>query len=133
LEVDVDYEFSRNSFDDSYRIVFSMGHEAMGRWLLDELGTDLNEVDAWLATFTQLRQEQQWRGHTFTLTANPEEVVVMANAMLQTPSDEATDTLSAQDLQFYDQESSAACGYEDFLAMLEAYRDFIARYGRRTR
>ena len=61
------------------------------------------------------------------------QVVVMANAMLQTPSDEATDTLSAQDLQFYDQESSAACGYEDFLAMLEAYRDFIARYGRRTR
>ncbi len=110
---------------------FSMGHEAMGRWLLDELGTELSHVERYLETLHQLDSEQQWHGHTFTLTANQDEVVVMANAMLQTPSDEAEATLSAQALTFYDQESCAACGYDDFIEMLEAYRDFIVRYGRR--
>nr|WP_077459843.1 YacL family protein [Salinivibrio sp. EAGSL] len=131
MEVDVDYEFSRNSFDDSYRIVFSMGHEAIGRWLFDEVGTELSHVEQYVEALAQLENEQQWRGHTFTLTANKDEVVVMANAMLQTPSDEAQATLSAQALTFYDQESCAACGYDDFMEMLSAYRDFIIRYGRR--
>ncbi|OOE90176.1 YacL family protein [Salinivibrio sharmensis] len=127
----MDYEFSRNSFDDSYRIVFSMGHEAIGRWLLDELGTELTQVTSCLHTLQQLESELQWRGHTFTLTANRDEVVVVANAMLQPASDEAQTTLNEQALTFYDEESSAACGYQDFLAMLEAYQDFISRYGRR--
>ncbi|SIO05306.1 YacL family protein [Salinivibrio sp. ES.052] len=127
----MDYEFSRNSFDDSYRIVFSMGHEAMGRWLLDELGTELTRVTSCLHALQQLNSERQWRGHTFTLTANRDEVVVMANAMLQPASDEVQATLSEQALDFYDEESCAACGYQDFLEMLEAYQDFITRYGRR--
>nr|WP_152795050.1 MULTISPECIES: YacL family protein [unclassified Salinivibrio] len=131
MEVSVDYEFSRNSFDDSYRIVFSMGHEAIGRWLLDELGTELTQVTSCLHTLQQLESEQQWRGHTFTLTANRDEVVVVANAMLQPASDEAQTTLNEQALTFYDEESYAACGYQDFVVMLDAYQDFIVRYGRR--
>lgn len=36
----MDYEFKKNTLDGSYHAVFSMGHEALGRWLIEEIGKD---------------------------------------------------------------------------------------------
>ena len=35
----MDYEFRRDPFG-GYRARFSMGHEAIGQWLIDEVGKD---------------------------------------------------------------------------------------------
>ena len=40
----MDYEFRRDPFG-GYRARFSMGHEAIGQWLIDEVGKDEEKLD----------------------------------------------------------------------------------------
>lgn len=125
----MDYEFRRNSLDGSYHVTFSMGHEAIGRWLLDELTTDSQRIERLLSALEDQKkpgtEELQWRGKVFTLTANREEVLIQANALLQGGED-----IEEPDLALYEEESISVCGLEDFTEVIEAWRDFIARYGR---
>ena len=126
----MDYEFRRNTLDGTVHCEFSMGHEALGRWLVDELGTDANELDEVITALTQVIAhggEWQRKGNVFHLLINNEEAQIQANALYE-ENDEA---LSEDFLHFYDEESVSLCGPEDLLAVLMAWQDFLQRFGYR--
>jgi len=102
-----------------------MGHEALGRWLSEEIGTDplrLNEV---LVAIERLAAGtwHQWRleGQELSLELSREEAWIEANA-LRLPADPVTET---QELTLYDQESVCGCGLEDFSKVLFAWQAFL--------
>lgn len=119
----MDYEFRRDLYG-GYQAEFSMGHEAIGLWVTDELGSDAGQIAALLNKIEALQSQQCWQhqvaGREFVLTMNQSGVEVRA-ALLDDADDEAPDELS-----HYDQESEASCGLDDFRQMLEAWRTFTA-------
>ncbi len=117
----MDYEFRRNLYG-RYQAEFSMGHEALGLWLSEELGTDPLLISSLLKKVEQLQNQQCWQhqqpGREFTLTMNQDGIEVRA-ALLDDLADEAPD-----ELNHYDQESQACCGLDDFRQLLESWREF---------
>lgn len=117
----MDYEF-RHDIAGQVSAVFSMGHEAIGHWLNEEVKGDL-------ALLTRIEQaavalkgsERQWQlaGHEYSLWLDSEEVMVRAN-QLALEGDELE-----EGMHYYDEESLSLCGLEDFLLVLERYRRFI--------
>ncbi|CZF83588.1 hypothetical protein GCE9029_03884 [Grimontia celer] len=125
----MDYEFRRNTLDDSFHAELSMGHEALGRWLVDELGTDHDAIDEVLENLKLvMEQGGEWTrsGKVFLLQLTQEEALVQANIVLEGSDEEMPDV----DLHAYEEESVSLCGPEDLLLVLEAWQDFIRRYGR---
>ncbi|KKD60371.1 hypothetical protein RN22_11535 [Grimontia sp. AD028] len=125
----MDYEFRRNTLDDSFHAELSMGHEALGRWLVDELGTDHDAIDEVLENLKLvMEQGVEWTrsGKVFLLQLTQEEALVQANIVLEGSDEEMPDV----DLHAYEEESVSLCGPEDLLLVLEAWQDFIRRYGR---
>ncbi|MFD2178767.1 YacL family protein [Veronia pacifica] len=128
----MDYEFRRNTLDDSFHAELSMGHEALGRWLVDELGTDSAAISKLLSAVEDVSQsEQDWNmpGKEFHLTVNREEALIQANSVLNSVDSEPEND-SGEDLREYDDESISLCGLEDFVKLVTAWQDFIKRYGR---
>ncbi|PML77574.1 YacL family protein [Enterovibrio norvegicus] len=125
----MDYEFRRNTLDDSFHAELSMGHEALGRWLVDELGTDHAEIENVLKNLQDvIQQGGEWNrsGKVFHLQLTQEEALVQANALLEGTDEE----MPEQDFHAYEEESVSLCGPEDLMTLLEAWQDFIRRYGR---
>ncbi|MBE1276190.1 YacL family protein [Enterovibrio baiacu] len=125
----MDYEFRRNTLDDSFHAELSMGHEALGRWLVDELGTAHAEIDNVLTNLQDVMQQGgEWNrpGKVFHLQLTQEEALVQANALLEGTDED----MPEQDFHAYEEESVSLCGPEDLMTLLEAWQDFIRRYGR---
>jgi len=80
----MDYEFRRDPFG-GYRARFSMGHEAIGQWLIDEVGKDEEKLDELFSIIDQLsnrtRTEYQLHGGDYSLLLTPEEAEVKANVL----------------------------------------------------
>ena len=122
----MDYEFRRNLYG-RYQAEFSMGHEALGLWLTEELATDQAMISILLNKLEKLQTQQCWHHHQpgreFMLTMNQDGIEVRA-ALLDDMADEAPD-----DLTHYDQESQACCGLDDFRQLLESWAEFIKTSG----
>ncbi|MGL4859435.1 MAG: YacL family protein [Enterobacteriaceae bacterium] len=121
----MDYEFHR---EPTRGIIakFSMGHEALGYWLTEEIRGDLSALSEVENIAQQLRgSEREWHkeGHEYSLLIRGGEVIVQANS-LTFPEDEV-----AEGLSYYDAESHSICGIEDFLQVLRAYRLFSLEEG----
>lgn len=75
----MDYEFRRDPFG-GYRARFSMGHEAIGQWLIDEVGKDEEKLDELFAIIDQLssrtRVEYRLLGGDYSLLLTHEEAEV---------------------------------------------------------
>ncbi|MBD1575288.1 MULTISPECIES: YacL family protein [Vibrio] len=123
----MDFEFKKNTLDGSYRVVFSSGHEAIGHWLIEEIGTDVDKLDAIVQQLgAQKNINQEWRqlGKDWTLSIEQNEIHISANHLLNMDSDEEEefdDSLSA-----YDEESVSWCGIEDFEQVLQSWRAFVS-------
>ena len=119
----MDYELDRDLYG-RHQAKFSMGHEALGLWLSEELGTDRRRTDTLLEKIGQLQHRAcgdfRQAGREFDLTMSPDGIEVRA-ARLDDMDDEVTEGLS-----HYDQESEASCGLDDFRQLLEAWRAFIS-------
>jgi uncharacterized protein YacL (UPF0231 family) len=104
----------------------SMDHEAFGLWLSDDLsddGTRLAElIEAIDAIIEGRKQEYEWRGQDFLLRLNRDDAEVIALELLQ---EHSLEDLEDEDLDFYDAESRAMCGLEDFRDLLIEWRDFL--------
>ena len=118
----MEYQFRRDLFGRA-DATFSMGHEAMGSWLLEETGTRLSKISELLSIIASLKDRQRWEyiheGEQFNLTLTRDSAEVRA-ALLDTdmmPDD--------SDLDYYDDESACHCGLDDFQEMLIAWRQFI--------
>ncbi|AXW85920.1 hypothetical protein AU509_11430 [Lonsdalea britannica] len=117
----MDYEFLRD-VTGVVIVRMSMGHEAVGHWLNEEVNGQLavlDEVEA--GARSVLGSERQWQlqGHEYSLLLDEEEVIIRANQLSLT-CDEMEEGMS-----YYDEESLSLCGLEDFLALLSKYRQFI--------
>ncbi|KGQ70216.1 hypothetical protein A1D23_06325 [Chelonobacter oris] len=104
----------------------SMEHEAIANWINSEIYADQQKlaevfmlVDA-VKRSANPQQEQRLIGHEFSLSLNAEEVMVQANSLAFDSNDELEDGFS-----YYDQESLAFCGLEDFERFIAQYRTFI--------
>lgn len=119
----MEFEFKRDVLYKTIRCQFSMGHEAMGTWLEQELTSDLAGI-ARLFEQIQLLQQQQLEqfellGSEFSLFLNKDEAKVIANVLLSEQGE------LPEDLHYYDEESIALAGLEDFEQMLRSYERFI--------
>ncbi|MGF1680710.1 YacL family protein [Photobacterium makurazakiensis] len=122
----MDYDFKKNTLDGSYHATFSMGHEALGRWLLEEIGKNFERMDEVMFQLGALKNStQEWRliGDELTLTLQDNEALIQANFLFSQDDTELED-----DFDFYDEESLALCGFEDFELVLQAWRAFVTRF-----
>ncbi|MFH0256022.1 YacL family protein [Vibrio rumoiensis] len=119
----MDFEFKKNTLDGSYRVVFSSGHEAIGHWLIEEVGSDIAKLDhVLLQVGAQRNINQEWRllGQDWSLFLEQNEVHISSNLLLSLEDEQFDDDLSA-----YDEESESWCGIEDFEQVLHSWRAFI--------
>jgi uncharacterized protein YacL (UPF0231 family) len=103
---------------------FSYGHEAFGPWLEQEVGKDsvkLEQITAMLANVSNIDEICQI-GKEYTLTIAFGEVEVSANA---NHIDEQLPDHLVNDVDDFEQDSTASCGLEDFVEMLNSWREFI--------
>ncbi len=101
---------------------FSMDHEAVGYWLNEEVKCDLTLIDAINAAYDEIKGSENQRefiGHEYTLLIDDEEIMIKANQMVF-----ETDDLE-EGLSYYDNESVAFCGIDDFQNMLKDYCAFV--------
>ncbi|ELZ9704187.1 TPA: YacL family protein [Proteus mirabilis] len=117
----MDYEFQRD-LTGGILARFSMDHEAIGYWLNDEIQGDISLIDQILTEMDEVKgSEKQWQliGKEYSLSIDDEEIMVMANT-LHFETDDLEEGMS-----YYDNESIAFCGLDDFATMLQKYRLFI--------
>ncbi|OOR98178.1 hypothetical protein B0187_09565 [Haemophilus paracuniculus] len=108
----------------------SMDHEAFARWI----NTEISENPIQLATIFEkialckksTASDYEWifEGREYSLYLNADEVMVKANHLEDVFDEESLE----EGFSFYDQESIAFCGLEDFEAFLTAYQKFSQTY-----
>ncbi|MCL1040353.1 MULTISPECIES: YacL family protein [Shewanella] len=120
----MEYEFRRNTLTGTLVAQFTMDHEIMGLWFVDELGEDktlIGQVQEAIAALQQGKiREQRFIGQAVSIELDEEQVRVFAN-VLETEDD----TLLDESMSLYDGESQAYCGLEDFEAALNSWQAFI--------
>lgn len=117
----MDYEFRRD-VTGQIHAQFSMGHEAIGYWLNEEVKGDTAVIETIKnAAQTVIGSEKEWvlPGKEYTLSLDEQEVMVRAN-QLEFSNDEME-----EGFQYYDEESLSFCGLTDFLSMLDRYHEFL--------
>lgn len=121
----MDHEFVRD-IEGRFIARLSMGHEAFGSWLTDELGTDVEKCNELLSVIKQipaLDDGYELSGEVFRLYLDQEAATVSALELQFETSSEQSQELG---LSYYDDELFAACGLDDFEQLLTAWRDFIS-------
>lgn len=120
----MEFEFKTDYLNDSFRAEFSMGHEAVGHWLITEMGTVVADIEQLLAEIAVIKQQENTErvvvGRDFSLILSPQDIMVRANSLQL----EAV-LPDGEDLSHYDDESCAECGIEDFETMLHSWMEFI--------
>lgn len=122
----MEYDFVRD-LTGKVLVKSSMGHEAIGQWLNEEVSGNislLDQVEQQLDAVAGSLRQWQHIGHEYTLLMDGEEVMVRANDLLFV-NDELEDGMS-----YYDDESLALCGTDDFRHLLQQYRAFLTGNGR---
>ncbi|EGQ9057062.1 MULTISPECIES: YacL family protein [Vibrio] len=120
----MEFEFIRNTLMGEYYVKCSMGHEIVGRWLQEEIGKDpvkIAQVEALIdKAFSLPSQEYTLTGTEISLMIQGDEVLVQENALSHD-----YDVEMESEFDFYDAESTASCGIEDFVALIEQWKDFL--------
>lgn len=103
---------------------FSYGHEAFGPWLEQEIGQNpkhLNHLEALLNTHSVTQQSKTLIGKEYSIEIDHGEVEVTANVNhIEQNLPEALQ----HDVDDFEQNSIAHCGLEDFISMLQSWREF---------
>ena len=121
----MDYEFRKNLIEGGYSARFSMEHQLLARWVIEDLGTDVARIDDLLRQIAAHQQggtNIEQRGQEMTLIIESNEVTVQANDLF---SEQEFDL--EPDMELYNLESIAEWGVEDFMAMLHSWRAFFYR------
>jgi len=122
----MEYRFRKDTLNDTYRVDFSMGHEAFGSWLLSELGAEKEHVSQLIerldeVKFLKSEQEILMVGRDFSLTLTCDDALIRANSL-----NIDSELPQGEDFSHYDDESASACGIEDFETMLLSWHAFIS-------
>jgi len=117
----MEYEFLRD-LTGQVKVRMSMDHEAVGHWFNEEVKENLALLDEVEAAMRSIKgSERQWQriGHEYTLWMDDEEIMICANHLA------LEDDGLEEGMNYYDEESLSFCGVEDFLAVMNAYRQFL--------
>ncbi|MDO5055506.1 MAG: YacL family protein [Pasteurella oralis] len=100
----------------------SMGHEAVANWFNSEVRSNSDKIQYALHQIQTLKPQQELTliGHEYTLFINQQEIMVRANNLTIESEQPLED-----DFHYYDEESIAFCGTDDFIHFLQSYLDFI--------
>lgn len=120
----MDYQFTR--YPDQVVVKFSMEHQAIANWFNTEVRLNSQLIPTALNYLQQAKQSHSAQefsliGSEFSLFINADEVMIKANNLAIDEQDELED-----DFHYYDEESIAFCGLEDFEQFLQSYLSFIA-------
>lgn len=120
----MDYEFNQDSFGE-ITAKFSMGHEAIGYWLYDEINDDLKKIFLLTRIAKEKIKQQsfdyyQLIGQRYLLRLNCDEVTIQQKHFAE------LDISLEQGMHYDDNDKQASCGTIDFLMMLEQYAAFIS-------
>jgi len=119
----VDYELSYNLLGHP-EARFSMGHEALGIWLTEELGKDSQKLALVLANIEMLQlgqlQEIIVQGKEYQLLMQTDGVQVCAHQMFGDPQESELD-----EVELDNSLSFAECGLEDFKLALLSWQSFF--------
>nr|WP_269814541.1 YacL family protein [Amphritea pacifica] len=121
----VDYDFTHDIYG-AFRAEFSMGHEALGYWLTYELRSRQAVISELLRIIAELQNHQRidylMEGAEYNLLLTRDEAVVRAHAL-----DSAFEEQQPEDnLVFYDQQSTASCGLDDFIEIIDGWQQFTS-------
>lgn len=120
----MEFEFIKNTLLGEYAVKCSMEHQIVGRWLQEEIGQDQAKINQVLALIEQAvkspAQEFLWTGREISLMMQGDEIQVQDNALAYDAEHELE-----SDFFLYDSESVAACGREDFIALLTQWQNFV--------
>ncbi|MEZ9230577.1 YacL family protein [Vibrio amylolyticus] len=120
----MEFEFTRNTLMGEYYVKCSMGHEIVGRWLQDEIGKPLSNIEAVERLIDRAKalpsNEHTLLGHEISLMISEDEVTISENVLSH--GDELEE---GSEFQYYNSESTASCGIDDFEMLIEQWRDFL--------
>ena len=120
----MEFEFIRNTLMGEYYVKCSMGHEIVGRWLQEEIGKDpmkIAQVEKLIErSFSAPSQEHNLTGTEISLMIQGDEVLVQETALAH-----EYDVEMESEFDFYNAESTASCGIEDFMTLIEQWKDFL--------
>ncbi|AOF54050.1 hypothetical protein BKG91_06015 [Rodentibacter caecimuris] len=116
----MDFQFTSHQGNISAKC--SMEHIALANWFNTEVRSNPTAILTALSTARQLTENQEKRliGAEYSLFLNADEVMVRANNLVI-----ESETILEDNFHYYDEESIAFCGTQDFIHFLEAYIDFI--------
>lgn len=106
----------------------SMEHQAVANWFNTEVRLNSSLISTALSALQQAKtlsfeQELSFIGMEYGLFINADEVMIKANNLgTETEQNEILE----QDFHYYDSESIAFCGLEDFERFLRSYLEFVA-------
>ncbi|TFH91051.1 YacL family protein [Vibrio ouci] len=120
----MEFEFIRNTLMGEYYVKSSMGHEIVGRWLQEEIGKDWQKIEHVENLLEQVRQAPQLEhtlvGAEISLNAQGDEIIVQENVLGHGQEMDA-----GSEFDFYDSESTASCGIDDFEDLIEQWKTFL--------
>lgn len=120
----MDYDFTRDIYG-NVCAEFSMGHEAIGSWLSEEVGDSAALISEILRAVEQLKARQRFdytrEGHEFDIEISMDEAVVRAHSLDSDGDAEMPD----EEMDFYDEESFARCGLDDFAELMLGWQQFV--------
>ena len=117
----MDFQFTH--YQGNVSVKYSMEHIALANWFNTEVRSNPKAILTALSTAQSLSENQEkiLIGAEYTLFLDADEVMVRANNLAI-----ETDEILEDDFHYYDEESIAFCGTQDFIHFLEAYVDFIS-------
>ena len=117
----MDFQFTH--YQGNVSVKCSMEHIALANWFNTEVRSNPKAILTALSTAQSLseNQEEILIGAEYTLFLDADEVMVRANNLTI-----ETDEILEDDFHYYDEESIAFCGTQDFIHFLEAYVYFIS-------
>ncbi|TRX54063.1 YacL family protein [Thalassomonas sp. M1454] len=124
----MEYEFRRDFINGKSIANFTMEHETFAPWLEQEVADDLTKAHSILTTLQNFTANTQSTerviGKEFSITMSYEDVEVIANSSLDPL---VVPEQLEDDIDDFEQNTSAVCGREDFIIMLQSWCEFIQR------
>lgn len=122
----MEYEFIHDAITGEAKARFSLEHEVIGPWIEVELGNDSAKLAQLLTAIDNVEKGKQTEvvitGHEYSVTICQGDVEIHSNASLN--DDEPLSEMLTVDHIHYDENEGAACGIEDFRALLLSWSRF---------
>ncbi|HCH70794.1 MAG TPA: hypothetical protein DE042_10090, partial [Colwellia sp.] len=122
----MEYEFIHDAITGEAKARFSLEHEVVGPWIEVELGNDSAKLAQLLTAIDNVekgnKSEVVITGHEYSVAISQGDVEIHSNVSLN--NEEPLSEMLTVDHIHYDNNESAACGIEDFRALLLSWSRF---------